>query len=113
MGEYPATAMITLTMRAILDEVTQKAGQISCGAVFVEERIQSVSAGYEEMVELSGGLLGDPAATDECDAEKTMARAAVVKSARFLAVKATKVSAAAAKTGAERFKHRNQDGHPN
>ena len=99
--------------RARLDAAAARAKSVDSNldGVDVEERISAVHAGYEEVVTLSGGLIGMPDHQSErankASAESKDTREDIAKAVKASALKAGKLSRAAAKLGAARIKEWN------
>ena len=99
--------------RARLDEAAARAASVDSNldAVAVEEKISAVHAGYEEVVTLSRGLIGtsdpQPEPMDESPAETRAAGEDIAKAVKASAIKAGKLSGAAAKWGAAHIKEWN------
>jgi len=104
--------------RARLDEAAARAASLDSklDAGDVEERISAVHAGYEEVVTLSGGLIGTPDPQPElvkkASAETNEMREDIAKAVKASALKAGKLSGAAAKWGAARIREWNDTREP-
>lgn len=104
--------------RARLDDVVVRAAgmESKIDAAAVEEKIEATHLGYEEVVTLSAGLIGTPAARSTAPTPGSapkFGKEDVAKVAQASGVQARKLSAAAAKWGSNRVRSQKPNGESN